>query len=121
MIKVRSQKGSYMTAIHNLIPYVPPNVHHQSAWSCIALATLTKPAMLLPATRLGNSPSAAGTYSLAVLRPLRKAFFMMPLSLASTSSEVQLRRCEVDNVSMMIAQYPKWRWAIATALEVAWG
>lgn len=69
---------------------------HQSPWSCMAFTTLTKPAMLLPATRLGSSPSLAATYFLAVSTPLVKASFMMPLSFSSTSSEDQVKRCN-DN------------------------
>lgn len=42
---------------------------HQSPWSCMARATLMKPAMLEPATKLGSSPSLVSTNSWAVLRP----------------------------------------------------
>lgn len=36
-------------------------IYHQSPWSFMAAATLLKPAMLLPATKLGYSPSAGVT------------------------------------------------------------
>ena len=74
-------------------------IYHQSPWSNIAAATFLKPAMLLPATRLGNSPSAGSTYSFAVSSPFLKHDSMMSLSLSSTSSDVHAMRCEFWAIS----------------------
>lgn len=76
---------------------IPP--YHQSPCVFIAAATLLNPAMLLPATKLGNSPSAGSTYVLAVSNPLLKQFSMISLSFESTSSEVQAMRCEFWAIS----------------------
>src|SRR5271170_1867545 len=73
--------------------------HHQSPCAFIAPATFTKPAMLEPATKLGNSSSAGATYSLAVFRPLLKQSSMIPFSLLSTSSDVHLMRAEFCAIS----------------------
>ena len=74
-------------------------LHHQSPCANMAAATLLNPAMLLPATKLGNSPSAGVTYSLAVSSPFLKQDSMMPLSLLSTSSEVHEMRWEFCAIS----------------------
>lgn len=55
--------------------------------------------MLLPATKLGYSPSVGSTYSLAVSSPFLKHASMMPLSLLSTSSLVQATREEFWAIS----------------------
>ena len=78
---------------------ISPCVYHQSPWANIASATLLNPAILLPATKLGNSPSFGLTYSFAVSRPFLKQASMMPFSLASTSSEVHDMRCEFCAIS----------------------
>ena len=81
-----------------LFLFFPP-FYHQSPCACIAAATLEKPAMLLPATRLGNSPSAGSTYSLAVSSPFLKHDSMMLFNLLSTSSDVQAMRWEFWAIS----------------------
>ena len=90
-------------------PPFHPNLHpthlgshptyHQSPCAFIASATLLKPAILLPATRLGNSPSFGSTYFFAVSSPFAKQASMMPLSLPSTSSAVQEMRWEFCAIS----------------------
>ncbi len=72
--------------------FAPICLYHQSPCAFIAAATFEKPAILLPATRLGNSPSAGSTYSFAVSNPFLKHDSMMFFSLLSTSSEVQAMR-----------------------------
>ena len=70
-------------------------IYHQSPSANMASATFLKPAMLLPATKLGKtslSPPDGVTYSLAVSSPFLKQDSMMLLSFASTSSLVQDRR-----------------------------
>lgn len=56
-------------------------------WATMALATLTKPAALAPSMRSPSWP-----YSFAAARESATMVSMMDLSLASTSSKVQLRR-----------------------------
>ena len=85
-------KGTHACCTVCLHPSLQRIVHHQSPWSCIAAAVLLKPAMFAPATSDGNSPSAPGTYSLAVSRQFSKHAFMMPLSFSSTSSLLHFRR-----------------------------
>ncbi|KAB8292031.1 hypothetical protein DSM100685_1043 [Bifidobacterium avesanii] len=60
---------------------------HSTPWATIASATLTKPAMFAPAMRSPSSP-----YSLAAASELATIDSMIDLSLASVSSNVQLRR-----------------------------
>ena len=88
----------------------PLDSHHQSPWSFIAFATLTNlivvstqitvpsahalrgthPAILLPATSDGSSPSFGVTYVLAVCKPFSKQSFMIIFKRPSTSSLVHL-------------------------------
>lgn len=80
-------------------PHFSLSLHHQSPCAFIASATLRNPAMLLPATKLGNSPSAGSIYSFAVSSPALKQASMIPFSLLSTSSSVQAVRCEFWAIS----------------------
>ena len=99
----------------SLLSPLPP-IHHQSPCAFMAAATLVKPAILLPATRLGYSPSFGSTYFLAVSSPLLKQFSMICLSLLSTSSIVHDIRCEFCAISSpdtatppALAALPGWR------------
>ena len=88
--------------IHPLLQIPTPHnlpTYHQSPCAFIASATLLKPAILLPATKLGNSPSLGSTYFFAVSSPFVKHASMIPLSLPSTSSAVQDMRWEFCAIS----------------------
>lgn len=98
--------SAYENIPNNQCPYKSPlsrilhlsaaslRIYHQSPSTCIAAATLQKPAILLPANRLGNSPSASpdSTYSLAVSRPVWKHVFMISRSRSSTCSALHAAR-----------------------------
>lgn len=77
------------------------HIYHQFPWACIAAATLLKPAILLPANRLGKRPSCptSCTNSFAVSTPISKHDLMISLNFSSICSalhEVRWLFCAIS-------------------------
>src|SRR5271170_29221 len=85
----------------------------------MAAATLLNPAILLPATKLGNSPSFGSTYFFAVSSPFLKHSAMIPFNFSSTSSLVHLILCEFCAISSPETATPPAFAALPGAYQIA--